>query len=173
MGQKETKIKPNQIETENFGEKEIVNFDMNVFIITESNLKNLFKKLIGREQEENLNFNRNSPLNHKNYQGWNFTYLEKNENEDIEDLFNFSFDKIEDEKKKKDCNKDVFIINLSNENSAKKYLKLIINQNYDEEYQPFILFLTNENNIDGKQENIRNLISVIAEEKINEKYEND
>ena len=85
---------------------------MNVFIITESNLKNLFKKLIGREQEENLNFNRNSPLNHKNYQGWNFTYLEKNENEDIEDLFNFSFDKIEDEKKKKDCNKDAsFIFN--------------------------------------------------------------
>ena len=51
--------------------------------------------------------------------------------------------------------------------------KLIINQNYKEEYQPFILFLTNEDNINGKQNNIRNLIRNIAEEKIKEEYKND
>ena len=83
MGQNETKIESNQIETFNFGEKEIVNFEMNVFIITELNLKKFLKNIIGMEleNEQNININRNLPLNHKNYKGWNFTYLEKNENE--------------------------------------------------------------------------------------------
>ena len=38
----ETK-KPNQIEIDNFGKNEKVDFDMNVFIITETNMKNLLK----------------------------------------------------------------------------------------------------------------------------------
>jgi hypothetical protein len=169
--EKETK-KPNKIEINNFRNNKKVDFGVNVFIITESDLKNLFKKLIGKENEE-LNINRNELFSHKNFKGWNFSYLEKNRNEDITVLFKFTFEKIKEEKTNKGNNKDVLLINLQNLNFVKKYLELIINQNYSEEYQPFILFLTNENNIDGKQENIRNLISVIAEEKINEKYEND
>ena len=166
--------KPNQIEIDNFGKNEKVDFDMNVFIITETNIKNLFKKLIGKENEE-INIDRNLPFTHKNYKGWNFIYLEKNidEDEDVTVLFNFSFTKINEEKNRKENNKDVLIINLSNINSAQNYLKLIINQNYKEEYQPFILFLTNEDNINGKQNNIRNLIRNIAEEKIKEEYKND
>ena len=166
--------KPNQIEIDNFGKNEKVDFDMNVFIITETNLKNLFKKLIGKENEE-INIDRNLPFTHKNYKGWNFIYLEKNidEDEDVTVLFNFSFTKINEEKNRKENNKDVLIINLSNINYAKNYLELIINQNYKEEYQPFILFLTNEDNINGEQNNIRNLIRNIAEEKIKEEYKND
>ena len=66
---------------------------MNIFIIKESDLKNLFKKLIGKENEE-LNINRNESFSHKNFKGWNFTYLEKNRNKDITVLFNFTFGKI-------------------------------------------------------------------------------
>ena len=74
MGSNYEKETSNQIEINNFGNNKKFDFDMNVFIITESYLKNLFKKLIGNDNEE-LNINTNESFSRKNFKCWNFTYL--------------------------------------------------------------------------------------------------
>ena len=125
--------------------------------------------------KKNIEINIERPIEHKSYSKLKFTYLQKEENELIEQLLYFSFEKIKLEREETFTNKDVFIIRLTryDEFTIKNYIKIFIEQEFDEEHQPFILFLTDENDINGKQENIRNLINIISQEYIKEKYANN
>ena len=176
MGSNQQKSNKKEILIDNFGKKEKIELEMNIFLITEINSQNLFKKLIGMtNNEENIEINRERPIEHKSYSKLKFTYLQKEENELIEHLLDVSFEKIKLEREETFTNKDVFIIRLAryDEFTIKNYIKIFIEQEFDEEHQPFILFLTDENDINGKQENIRNLINIISQEYIKEKYANN
>ena len=52
MGSNQQKSNKNEILIDNFGEKEKIELEMNIFLITEINSQNLFKKLIGMNNNE-------------------------------------------------------------------------------------------------------------------------
>ena len=126
MGSNQQKSNKNEILIDNFGEKEKIELEMNIFLITEINSQNLFKKLIGMtNNEENIEINRERPIEHKSYSKLKFTYLQKEENEH---LLYFSFGKIKLEREETFTNKDVFIIRLTryDEFTIKNYIKIFI-----------------------------------------------
>ena len=162
-----------QIEVNNFGEKEMVDFKMNIYIITEENekMRNILNELLSKDGKD-IEFSRDNPILYNKYEGFEFTYLEKgetDEEEKVEDLLEFAF-------KKKIDNK-VFIIYLSKceKEDILKYLMLFIKKEYEEGDQPFILFLTDDSKINEKekQDEIRKLVKEASQTFIKEKYKND
>ena len=63
MGSNQQKSNKKEILIDNFGEKEKIELEMNIFLITEINSQNLFKKLIGmNNNEENIEINIERPI---------------------------------------------------------------------------------------------------------------
>ena len=155
---------PQQLEIDYFGKKELVDFKMNLFLITEDKtIKNFFKKLTDpqNEQNENCDLNRDIPLTHANYKGWKYFYYEKKENENIKELLNKTFNKISEWKNDNNIPfGNTFIIYLQNfeNNNLLNYLECFIEKEFSEGEQPFIVFLINreENEINAKKRVKRN-----------------
>ena len=163
-----------QLEVNNFGKNEIVDFKMNIYAITEENekMKSILNELLDSKNTKNIKYSRDKAIIYDKFEGFEFTYLkkgEKDEEEKIEDLLEIGL------KEKKD-NK-VFIIYLSKykKEDILKYLILFIKKEYEEGDQPFILFLTDDNKIDEKekQDEIRKMVKEAAQNFIKEKYVND
>ena len=163
-----------QLEVNNFGKNEIVDFKMNIYAITEENekMKSILNELLDSKNTKNIKYSRDKAITYDKFEGFEFTYLEKgekDEEEKIEDLLEIGL------KEKKD-NK-VFIIYLSKykKEDILKYLILFIKKEYEEGDQPFILFLTDDNKIDEKekQDEIRKMVKEAAQNFIKEKYVND
>ena len=161
-----------QIEIDNFGQKQLVDFKMNIFLITQENEKMKYIMNQLNNQRDDFKYERDKVISHYKYEGFKFTYLEKDEEENIEDVLKFAFDKINDKK----LNNNTFIIYLPEckKEEILKYLKLFLEKKFKEGEQPFILFLTDESEIDEKQKQIeiRDMIKEAAEKFVNEEYKN-
>ena len=163
-----------QIEVNNFGEKEIVDFKMNIYAITEEKekMKIVLNELLTSNDEKNIEFSRDKTIIYNKYEGFEFTYLEKgekDEEEKIEDLLEIAFKERKENK--------AFIIYLSKceKEEILKYLILFIKKEYEEGDQPFILFVTDDSKIDEKekQDEIRKMVKEAAQNFVKEKYKND
>ena len=171
---------PQQLEIDYFGKKELVDFKMNLFLITEDKtIKNFFKKLTDpqNEQNENYDLNRDIPLTHVNYKGWKYFYYEKKENENIKELLNKTFNKISEWKNDNNIPfGNTFIIYLQNfeNNNLLNYLECFIEKEFSEGEQPFIVFLINreENEINAKKKELREILKEAAQNFIKRKYKN-
>ena len=164
-----------QLEVDNFGQKELVDFKMNIFLITEENKKMKYILNLLNNQKENVIYTRDKVIKYYKYEGFIFRYLEKgekDEEEKIEEVLKFAFDKINNDKMKN----NTFIIYFQEykKEDILKYLKLFLDNKFEEGDQPFILFLTDESEFDEKkkQEEIRNMVKEAAKEFVNENYKN-
>ena len=184
MGEKISDLR-NQIVVPNFGEKEKVDFNMNIYFITEDkNMKKLIKRFVEKPVNENkndniqpINYDRNNPLPHVTYNGLKFIYLEKENKENIEDLISFALEKIRREKERNIPCKNSFFIYLEKlkDDNIIKYIKLFIEEEFSEGEQPFILFITDEKLINrrSREKEIRNMIKIASKNYIKEKYKNE
>ena len=144
MGANNTRL-DNQLEISNFGQTEIVDFEMNIYFITEKGkAKEFINYLTSADKNNTLEYDRDSPLTHKIYKGFLFIYLEKKDNENTTDLIKHSFEKIKKDASKniKSKNKNTFIIYLPklDDKIITEYIQLFIQQEFQEGEQPFILF---------------------------------
>ena len=175
MGGKNTKPSE-QIEIESFGRIETVDFLMNIFFITDTDMKKTLRPMINEKPAENekIIFDRKNPIEHSIYKGFKYFYLEEEGLETIKDLIYIGFEKIKRYKRERKPNNNTFIIYLSKIDEKKiiDYLELFIEQEYSETEQPFILFLTYEKNINvkEKEKQIRNMIKNSSENYIKKKY---
>ena len=163
-----------QIEVNNFGEKEIVDFRMNIYAITEEKekMKIILNELLNFNNEKNIEFSRDKAIIYNKYEGFEFTYLEKgekDEEEKIEDLLEIAF------KEKKENKAFIIYLSTCEKEDILKYLILFIKKEYEEGDQPFILFVTDDNKIDEKekQDEIRKMVKEAAQNFVKEKYKND
>ena len=168
MGANNTRL-DNQLEISNFGQTEIVDFDMNIYFITEEGKAKEFIDHLTSVDRNTIKYKRDSPLTHKIYKGFKFIYLEKQGNELITDLIKWSFTKIKSDAQKniKSKNKNTFIIYLPklDDKIITNYIQLFIQQEFQEGEQPFILFFTDDK-IDKRKEKekkIRSLINQASE----------
>ena len=171
-----------KLEIDNFGKKELVDFLMNIFLITEDrNIKHFFKKLIDPQNEQNENLyldrdlDRDNPLTHIYYKGWKYYYYEKQENENRIALLNKACNKIKEWKNvNNNSSGNTFIIYLQNfeNNVLLDYLEIFIEKGYSEGEQPFILFLINrnENEIKEQKKKLEEILKKAAQNFINKKY---
>lgn len=164
-----------KLEVDNFGQKELVDFKMNIFLITEENKKMKYILNLLNNQKEDVIYTRDEAIKYYKYEGFIFRYLEKgekDEEEKIEEVLKFAFDKINNDKMKN----NTFIIYFQEykKEDILKYLKLFLDNKFEEGDQPFILFLTDESEFDEKkkQEEIRNMVKEAAKEFVNENYKN-
>lgn len=162
-----------KIKVINFGVAEYLDFDLNIWMISDSNKKKLLKKLTSKKEIENFD----EIILHEIYKGWKFYYKEKTNDKDLKSLFNTVIDNIKqiENSENRFNNKNAIIICMKEiEKKLIKYIFMeLIKKEFKENIQPFLIFITEERDLDNKKEEIKNFLSDSAKEYIEEKYKNN
>ena len=157
------------IKVDNFGKEEYVDFKLNVWVVVDSDRKNFLKRLIGNRDnlEENI-----SEMTHEINKQWKFKYFEKKNDQNMKDLLLKNvLEKIKMNIFSEENNNVIIIfIKEFDKKQMKELLIEILKQEFREHHQPFLLFISEKENPEIKQDNMIDLLNESAKEYINNYY---